>query len=138
MIHALTETGNIMERAITRLLKVHTGEVMAVVHSLWWGIWAWRSTLVDVPTGFTTLEKFAPIWVQGSISISLALLCVASHFLEKPRLLRIGLFSAFIWSLFLAICFFMINPLFAAVPTYGSLAVVYGFAYFKERVRGPR
>ncbi len=123
-------------RVLHRAVRLHTGEVALVVHSFWWGVWAWRSTRSDGPTGYSMLAAFAPEWVLGSVSIGLGIVSLSSHWLRKPVILRVALMAGFAWSAFLAGCFSLLNSHYSAVPTYGSLAVVYAFAYFKECARG--
>jgi hypothetical protein len=130
-MQALSTTGDFMDRALTRLFKMHTGEFGMTAIAFLFGAWIFAPWNPHATSGYASLRALAPVDVWGGISILVSLAFLAARVSHSFKLFRYSAFTSSVWWTFLAIAYGMTNLSSLAVPVFTGLAMMSMFAFLK-------
>ena len=134
MIHALTATGNTMERVITRILRIHTGEMALTSLALSFGLWTVAPGNPQSSPGYVALRHVMPVEFWGTVSLIIGVAFILSRVFHNRVVFAFASFSSSLWWTFIAITYGMLNASSTAVPVFGSMALTSMLAYLKNSV----
>lgn len=130
-MHALHATGEVIDRMITRLLKVHTGEVAMTTMGGFTGLWLLSPGNPQTDQGYIALSAVMPTHVWGTVSIVVGFSFIVARILKSRRGFAGASLASAVWWAFMAVAYGTMYPSSLAIPVFSSIALTSVVAFMK-------